>query len=264
MKKLLILALAGVASFAAADFNASATLLKTYTIGGENNSAHAATPGALYSNVTNFTGSGVTCGGATGLTATTGTNAIMDDTNLISSTNFGGGVLSTIQFSVANIDAAGAAITARVRVRFYDTTGAGGGPGTNIAAISFSPIAFAAGVSVFSSDFTSFAITLPQNCWAATFFDASTVTTGTTVAQLNELGVGTFNPPTVGTSADKDFLTNVTAPGSNPTGTLRNSPFTGAPVANYGWEFNATPEPASMAVIGMGVLAMLRRRNKKA
>lgn len=239
----------------AQEFNMGApTLIHHWDLGtGVSNRVN---PGAVYSNVTNFSGSAAVNGGAT--STAVGTQVLMDDVHMTA-----GGVLARFEFSVANTDPTGAAINARVRIRMFDTAGAGGGPGTLTGfAFSFAPITFNPGVSLFFSDFTANNITLPQNLWVGTFFDGAGGATAS-VAQLNELGVGLFNPVDVGTSADKDFLTTAAgAPASNPAGTIRNSPFGGNPVANYGYEMNLTPEPGTWAVLGLGAIALLRRRRK--
>lgn len=249
-----IAALVGITAGAMAqDLVAQATEVAHYNFGDRVISPMAPTPGAFYSNVTNFTGFSVAPAGATGTT----TKALEDDITMTA-----GGQLGIIKFSVGNADAAGGTINARVRVRFFDTTGAGGGPGALIAAVSFNPITFNAGVTVFSSDLTTAAITLPTTFWAAEFFDNVGATA--TAAQLNSLGLGTFNAVDIGSSADKDFLTtNAGVPAGNDAGAIRTSPFTGNPVANYGWEFNPVPEPTTMAALGLGAIALIRKRRSK-
>jgi hypothetical protein len=67
-----------------------------------------------------------------------------------------------------------------------------------------------------------------------------------TAAQLNLMGQGVFDAPTIGSSADVFWIT--TAAGSffapnNPVGSLSN--LGGNPVANFGWEFSVdAPVPA--------------------
>jgi hypothetical protein len=264
MKKtaLIALSLAGLAAVTTAqELNATATFVRSYDVGVPDNGPWQRVGGPGYSNKTNFTGFGAANGGAT--VTTTGTVAVMDDLNFDAGSGAVGQNLGILYFSVFNGDAT-TDINARVRVRFFDTTGTGGGPGVNTLAVSFNPITFTHGqVTVFSSDFSTFNFVLPSSMWAAEFFDGASGATAT-VAQLNELGQGLFNPPTVGTSQDRDFVTTAAgAPGSNPAGTIRTSPFGGNPAANYGWEFNPVPEPASMAVLGIGALALIRRRRSR-
>jgi len=97
------------------------------------------------------------------------------------------------------------------------------------------------------------------------FFDNSTFT-ATTAAEMNNLGQGSFNPPVIGTSADRDFLSSGTPTSflaNNPTGSVRTSPFAGNPVANYGWELTPpVPEPVSMAVLGLSGFGLCIRRRR--
>ena len=217
-----------------------------------------------YDNTTTFAGSGYVNGGATATSAIT--TLVADDINFAAG-SAGLGVRS-FTFSVANFDTA--TFTARPRVRFYAADGTGGAPGTFIAGFSFNPISFAPGVGpVNTADFGAAtpAFTIPTNLkiWAGITFDNVGATA--TAANLNNLGQGLYNPPTVGTSADQFFQTS--ASGSflvnNPAGSVFNAPFAGT-TANFGWTFNvqAVPEPSAFAALGLGVVAVLRRRSKKA
>ncbi len=261
MKRALVLALlAAVGSAVAQDLDATATFVRSYQIGVPQHgpSPRFGFPG--YANRTNFTGFGAVNGGAA--STTVGTVAVMDDINPDAASGAIGGTLGSLYFSVYNSDAT-TDFTARARVRFFDTTGAGGGPGALLLAVTFNPISFTHGqVSVFTSDFSSFAFAIPAHFWAAEFFDAASPSTAT-LTQLNELGQGLFDPPTLGTSLDEDFVTTAAgAPAANPAGSIRNSPFAANPRANYGWEFDAVPEPTSIAALGIGALALLRRRRR--
>src|SRR5207248_267374 len=108
MKKLLILSLVAVAGIAAAAPEYTGTnlnLVHHFNLGQAETFAPRLQNGDfVYNNTTNFTGFGVNCGGATGLTSTTGTVALGDDCNMIASTNGAGGVLSILTFSVSNSD----------------------------------------------------------------------------------------------------------------------------------------------------------------
>src|SRR4051812_36940269 len=164
-----------------------------------------------YSNTTTFTGSAFPQGGAAadpGQAGNTITRLAADDINLDPA--FANHGVQSIQFTVFNGDAAN--VTARIRMRFWLPDGAGGGPGTFLAGFSFNPISFTGGgqVTIFSAATPFF---VPgTRFWAGMSFDDNVGTTGATVANLNNLGQGIFNPPTVGSSADQFFLT--TANGS--------------------------------------------------
>ncbi len=213
--------------------------------------------GASYSNIDNFTGSVSVNGGAT----STITRLVADD--ITSAVNgLAGQSFRKVTFSVGNLNAV--AVSARVRVRFWLSDGAGGAPGTyyNGAGFSFSPITFNANsANLFFFDPGAGAIpqlAAGQTMWAGMTFDNVGATA--TTAQLNNLGQLIMNPPVIGTSQDAIFAT--TNPGSffgtnNPAGSLSN--FGGTPVANLGWEF-VVPAPGSLALIGMGGLLAGRRR----
>ena len=82
-----------------------------------------------------------------------------------------------------------------------------------------------------------------------------------TAAVMNNFGMGLFDPPTVGSSQDRDFLssTTTTQTTNNPTGAIRTSPFTAAPAANYGFRITvaAVPEPGSVALMAVGGVGLL-------
>jgi len=217
-----------------------------------------------YSNITNFTGSAFANGGAAVLSGNGITRLQADDINFAAGA--AGQLINRFDFNVANLNTT--AVSARARVRFYaDNAGA---PGTLITGFSFSPISFGANSvgTFFTTLVPASQFTVPANgkMWAGMTFDNNTGATGATIAQLNNLGQGLFNPPTIGSSADVLFLT--TAAGSNfvsnPAGGTLN--FGGNPVvANTGWAFTITaapvPEPGSVALlIGMGVSGLLLRR----
>ncbi len=218
----------------------------------------AAADATVYSNTTNFLGSAFLNGGAAVVGTNTITRMVVDDIDPI---NVTAKQLVNFQFSVANLNAT--AVSARARVRFYQANGVGGAPGTFIAGATFSPISFNPGVTVFTAgSFGTFVVPFTK-FWAGITYDNNNGATGATATQLNNLGVGLFNPPTIGTSADQLFRT--TAAGdflvNNPAGTTFN--FGGAPVANAGWAFTtAVPEPGSASLICLGLVAMglVRRR----
>lgn len=202
----------------------------------------------VYSNVTNFSGAAFAQGGAANQAGNTITTLAADNINLGSP----GVAIHGFTFSVANLNPA--AVSARPRARFYDSNGAGGGPGTFLAGFTFNPINFGANsVNLFSSgNSVSPLFTVPNTTfWAGLTFDDNGGTTGATLAQMNNLGQGIFNPPTIGSSTDVFFQT--TSAGSfvanNPAGNLVN--FGGTPVANFGWAFTGVPEPSTFVLGGV-------------
>ena len=224
---------------------------------------HAAADPAFYDNTTNFLGQAYVNGGAATTAGNTITTLVADDIQLAGSQPVS---ITGFSFSVANLNTA--TVSARPRVRFYLADAAGSKPGTELSAFTFNPIAFTSGVAVFNAGISTSPFTVPANSlfWAGITFDDGVGTTGATLAQLNNLGQGIFNPPTIGASQDVFFQT-ATAGSFNqntPPGGLFN--LGGNPVGNFGWRFNGTaitPEPGAVAMLmGFGVsgAALLRRR----
>lgn len=221
---------------------------------------------AIFDNTTSFSGQALPNGGAANLAGNTITRLVADQ---IQTTQIGSPLAITgFSFSVANLDAAN--VTARPRVRFYAADGVGGAPGTYLTGFSFTPITFNAGqVGLFSST-AAFTLNVTNGLfWAGITFDDNTGTTGATLAQLNNLGQGLYDPPTVGSSADGYFVT--TAAGSflsnNPAGT--QTTLGGSPVANFGWRFTvATPIPEAgtlwMSLLGLPLLGAVVMRRRQA
>ena len=262
MKTALVAVALGLAGTAMADVEMQAGNLTRgtqYTLGEATNFGDRATPGASYSNIDTFTGSAFSNGGASGGI----TRMVMDDLTF-ALPYLAGQNISSFTFSVTNLNTV--AVSARPRVRFWLADGAGGAPGTyysSPAAVgyTFNAISFGANsVGLFTGAIGPGFLqpAAGQTLWAGITFD--NVGTGATDAQLNLLGQGIFGPPVVGSSQDAFFHT--AAAGSffasnNPAGAITN--FGGAPVANFGWEFNV-PAPGSVALLGMGGLLAARRR----
>ncbi|MDQ6860040.1 MAG: hypothetical protein M3032_02645 [Verrucomicrobiota bacterium] len=221
-----------------------------------------------YSNITTFSGFGLTNGGAASNGSFFATTMVADDLNLIAGA--AGQSVTGFRFSVANFNST--AVSARPTINFYAINGAGGGPGTLLASLTFNAISFTAGsVATFTFNQANL-FTIPANgsIWAGIFFDNSGTTA--TATQLNNLGQGIYNPPTVGSSADLFFQGTTAGPsGSNPAGTFSN--FGGNPQANFGWQVNvaaltpaAVPDTGStmlMLMLGGGGLVLLQRRMQR-
>lgn len=190
---------------------------------------------SFYSNVTTFLGQAFPNGGAAvdpALAANTITRLLCDDTTYNAAT---GRSLSGLVFGVANLNAA--AVSARARVRFYSD--AAGVPGTYITGYSFNAFTFSPGVTLLSGTVTAFPLPgtgAAVKIWSCITFDNGSGATGATVADLNNFGMGLYNPVDRGSSADQYFLTtnNGSFVGPNPAGATGN--LGGAPVANFGWE----------------------------
>ena len=192
--------------------------------------ANAASPDAVYSNLGTFRNESYAAGGATQQVLNTITRLAADDLNLVGTPPYS---INGFRFTVTNLNAVD--VSARPLVRFYLPDGPGGGPGTLIAAFTYNPIVFTAGAWA-PSRRAPRSFLQSSSIWAGIAFDNNGGTTGATAAQLDNLALGIFSPPDVGTSADRYFVT--TAAGSfasdNPVGTISN--FGGAPPADFGWE----------------------------
>jgi hypothetical protein len=219
----------------------------------------AASTQTHYSNVTNFTGFVVFPDNVGQLGGVDTTLLIADDITASVPSDPAAFLIGRIVFTMGNGNPA--AISFRPQVRFWDNDGPGGGPGTFLGGLNFNPVLInASSVSLvgFTSSTGIFYMPADGTFWAGIQFDNGGASTAN-AAQLGLVGPGTFNPPTIGSSQDLDFLTDTLSvnTSNNPTGTIRNSPFGGTPVASYGWQFIAVPEPTTWALIGIGGLAII-------
>jgi hypothetical protein len=205
-----------------------------------------------YGNVLNFLGQAYAPASAANQAGNLITRLTADD--LTPNPIYGG--LDVVSFSFVLVNLNSTAVSFRPRARFWFADGAGGNPGTyyNVPAavgFSFAAVNMAANTAtVFTGNVAAGVFTMPGvTFWAGMTFDNNTGATGATAAQLNNIGMGIFDPPTNGSSTDKMFVT--AAAGSffapnNPAGASFN--FGGNPIANAGWAFNvdnATPAQTS-------------------
>jgi hypothetical protein len=217
----------------------------------------------VYNDTSTFGGQAFANSGAVA-SNTAITRLVADDITFAA--GFVGFSISNFVFSVANLDPT-TDFSARPRVRFYQDDGAGGGPGTLINGFSFNAITFThSQVALFNFNPAAGNIVIPADgrIWAGITFD--NVGGTATQAQLDELGQGLYNPPTVGSSADTYFITTATGSflANSPAGTITN--FGGNPVANFGWRFQVVPEPSSIVLAafgGIGLLLSARRFKRR-
>ncbi len=213
----------------------------------------------IYNNVVNFAGSGFANGGTATVAGLETTRLVADDINLAIP---GGSVtINAFRFSTANFNTA--AVNARARVRFYANDGTTSTLGTYINGFTFALAGTSAiqpGVTVWTVSPVS-GLTLPKRFWAGITFDDGGGLSATTAAQLNNLGQGIYNPPTIGTSNPGAAFQSTAATAGLTSGIGGTYFNLGSTPSNFGWQFESTvPEPGTMAALGLGVAAMLRRR----
>jgi hypothetical protein len=227
-------------------------------------SAFTARATVIYSDVTNYSGSGYAALGASTVGSNIITNVVADD--ITSDATEVGTAVTSFEFSIVNFNSV--SVTVSPLVSFWTNTGTGGGPGTLLGSFTINAVTIGAGAAqlftVNEGGGTFFVA--PAAFWAGLTFDNNNGATGATAAQLNKIGQGIFAPPTVGSSADSFF--QGTTPGqqssNNPAGTFDF--FNGNPVADFGWEFSnsmtAAPEPSSVLLVaaGFGLAALLAKR----
>jgi hypothetical protein len=215
----------------------------------------------VYRNIDTSTSQFYANGGAADVSGDDITRLVADD--ITPAAGFAGQPIDNLYFSVVNANAE--AVTARPRLRMWNADGAGGLPGTFVAGFTFNAISFNANTG-YSFFFSPVGVNVPSGTfWIGLSFDDNSGATGITAAQLNNLGMALFNPPTIGTSTDNMFET--TAAGdflvNNPAGATFN--FGGSPPADafFGVSVLEVPEPATAALVGLATIAGLVRRCRR-
>ena len=232
--------------------------------------AQAQNPTIIFDNTTNDTNFGVANNFAATINGNTISTMVADD--IIFAPGYVGRQINGLTFTVVNFDTSD--VTARARVRFYDSDGASGGPGTYLGGLDFTPTTYTGGGTLDYFDYTApsnssvFTVPISNKIWAGIVFDDNNGTTGATIDQINSLGQGLFDPPTVGTSSGVAFGTNDAGSfdASNPAGSTFD---VGSPTS-FGWTFTvspaAVPEPGLLLgfglAFGMGGVGLLARRRK--
>lgn len=225
--------MAGISQSPVENNNSTLKLKGTHPISKAQTSNALAPPDALYSNIKTFTDF-VTNENAKNQAGNLITALVADSIGLVG----GSAPFELKQFSFSVINFNQTDVTARPRIRFYEADGPNGSPGTLIGGLSFAPITFTANSYqiFFNNPAPGAYVFNNRSFWAGMTFDDNGGTTGATLAQMNNLGQGVFNPIDIGNSTNGAFITD-TAGGfyfSNPVGKVYNVPERSF---NFGWEF---------------------------
>lgn len=160
-------------------------------------------------------------------------------------------MLDSISWAVYNSSAATAALTTvDLTMNIYDTSGGADPTPANLcASINWGTLAPGLNpgwYTVYSaSDLCAYEMCCP---------DVMTVTLEYANAPVGSVpGTIIANPPTLGTSGDWFWK-------DNHAGTSGWYWFGGSPVANFYFEVGCCPEPSTLALLGLGALALIRRR----
>jgi hypothetical protein len=207
-----------------------------------------------YSNLASFTGGAFSQGASANQAGNQITRLLADD--ITPTGAHAGQDVSIVVFSVANLNAV--AVSARPRLRFWFADGPGGAPGIyyNLPAnvgFTFNPLTFAANsVTLVSGAIPAGVFQMPgATFWAGVTFDNNGGATGATAAQMDNLGQGVFDPPTVGSSADALFLTQDAGSFFGVNGPAGSIVRLADLPSNLAWEFSVSvPVPSQVTTLG--------------
>jgi hypothetical protein len=186
-----------------------------------------------------------------------------------------GALIGSISFSVVNEGAT--SVDAGFVLAVYDTDGAGGAPGTRLYTAGGGVRTYAPGERIITGNYPiPIAIPASGDLWIGLYFDnfdrALNTNTSATIRELNELGLGIYNAPTIGSSADNFFVNSSGAntsgflAASNPSGTITS--LGGTPVSNIGFRLGlaaaTAPEPSSLLLgaLGLFTAGIISRRRQ--
>jgi len=170
----------------------------------------------------------------------------------------GGGILDDVAFSIYNSStSAGNLDFVDADIYFFDSV-----LGTYIGGVTFNDIDLfdpVFGATLLPGYFTTFyanglsglGINLPSTVLAVEVLYNP-------LGGATKMGQIMMNPPVLGSSTDDFYLDNTVA---TPAGTnVGWYWFSGNPIANFYWGVSVVPEPASVGLLALGALALIRRR----
>jgi hypothetical protein len=186
---------------------------------------------SAYSNLAGFNGAILTNGGVATDGVNTRTLFVADD--IVPLPEYASADLVSVKIAVGNYNPV--PVTVRLNAMLFDPDGPAGGPGTHVMSIIFSSLILdPLVVTVLSAMVPPGLFPMPDGpFWAGVSFDDDEGTAMVTPGQLANLGVAYFDPPQVGSSENRLFIT---ATPFTMSGTILER--TDSPAYNFGWEFN--------------------------